>query len=230
MSDQANSNNTRNAISSPVSVGGHTPCASPDGRMIGPCGPDRAHANLSARLAKALGLMTKGTYGPSSDGSSISADLQSSLANRLHQKMDVNGSPEYVLTWKEWPIASGPPICALRARARPISDNACGGWPTPMAQNPKGGNCDYSRKVEMFMGQRETVNGPKNLAGWSTPRANKWGFPDAHGSKEGPLIAKTANNGALNPAHSRWLMGYPIEWDYCGATVTLSTRKRQKRS
>ncbi len=25
------------------------------------------------------------------------------------------------------------------------------------------------------------------IAGWSTPRANKWGFPDAHGSNEAPL-------------------------------------------
>lgn len=27
------------------------------------------------------------------------------------------------------------------------------------------------------------------LAGWSTPRANKWGFPDAHGSQEGPVAS-----------------------------------------
>ena len=43
----------------------------------------------------------------------------------------MNGSPEYVLTWKEWDMISGPPICALRARARRISDKGFTGWGTP---------------------------------------------------------------------------------------------------
>ena len=84
------------------------------------------------------------------------------------------------------------------------------------------GNTDSSRKTVAL------------VAPWSTPRANKWGFPDAHGSHEGPLVsgktaigspASTAKPGQLNPAHSRWLMGYPIEWDSCGATAMQSFRK-----
>jgi len=42
--------------------------------------------------------------------------------------------------------------------------------------------------------------------------------------------AEMESGGQLNPAHSRWLMGYPPEWDDCGVTAMPSSRKSQRKS
>jgi hypothetical protein len=49
--------------------------------------------------------------------------------------LDVNGSPEYDLTLKQWDMPSGPPIFRLRAWGRRTSGKDCGGWPTAAARD-----------------------------------------------------------------------------------------------
>jgi hypothetical protein len=43
-------------------------------------------------------------------------------------------------------------------------------------------------------------------------------------------FAAMESGGQLNPAHPRWLMGLPPEWDDCAVTAMQSLPKQRKRS
>ena len=126
-----NSPATPSAISSPGLAAGLLPFVLRGGPTSDLFGRDHALANLSAAQAELAGLMTSGTYGPTSTISSASADLQRSLASRLQAATASCGSTLYALTWKDRAGPSGRPICALRASVRRTSDSGSTGWPTP---------------------------------------------------------------------------------------------------
>lgn len=88
--------------------------------------------------------------------------------------MGANGSPEYALTWKDWDMPSGPPICALRARAHPTSGSGFSGWPTPNAgpQNRGGLQTNPEKALERrLQGHQLNLDDAACLAGWPTPMA-----------------------------------------------------------
>jgi len=233
--------------SSPGSAVGPMPCVSQDGRTSGPCGPDPALASLTPRQALERGMTTRGPYGGHGAGSSISVDLQLSLASRLRALMDVDGSPEYELTWKQWDMPSGPPICRLRASVRRTSGNGYGGWPTPLV--------DDAKNVTRTSGSYNSLVRTATMAGWRTPSASdgEGGSMDVllaqrngyspklklrdqaplamtHGAIPSGSPVQMERRGALNPALSLWLMGYPDEWLSCGVRAMQSSRKLRRRS
>lgn len=91
MFDQTICRDTHNAISLPELESGHSLFDAPDGLMIDLFGQVPVRANLSARQAKDLRLLTSGTYGPPSSTSSASADLQRSLESRFLRLLSMDG-------------------------------------------------------------------------------------------------------------------------------------------
>lgn len=97
-------------------------------------------------------------------------------------------------------------------------------WPTP-------------RAADGLKGAHQEAQ--TNLKGTDLPTTASWTMDcPARLTVTGQLLigsdAGMASGGQLNPAHSRWLMGYPAAWDSCGATAmqSISTPRRpsSKRS
>lgn len=124
------------------------------------------------------------------------------------------------------------------------------GWPTPMAGTParngnnEAGNTDSSRRTVDLMHwptplreDAESSGGEGALArgtrGHTLTSLTKMIGParlTVHGQMLTGSSAAMESGGQLSPAHSRWLMGFPIEWDFCGAMATPSTSSRRRSS
>ena len=156
------------ATSLQESAAGPTPYHSQAGLQTPLFGPEAVPANPFRAQVNEKAQPTQGTSGLSGTSLSGSASLQLSLESRLRQTLDVNGSPEYELTWKHWDIGSGPPICALRASGRRTSGKGFTGWPTPAATDTA--RSQDSSNQRMQAGHQADLPTVAQLAGWPTPQ------------------------------------------------------------
>jgi hypothetical protein len=130
------------------------------------------------------------------------------------------------------------------------------GWPTPTSSlATKGVRSEAGAIREAMRSHGPDLAAAVSLAGWATPttRDHKDGAADgtaptncllgrqvwdvkgaARLTSTGEMLtgsdAGMDGGGRLNPAHARWLMGYPPAWDDCAATATPSFPKSRRRS
>ena len=224
MSDQKNSSGSTNATSSPASEDGPSHWRSQAWIVRLGSGREVAPASLSARQAKEKDWRMIAMSGPPSDGSSLSAVLQSSLESRLRALMEGRGSPEYKLTWKSWDMGRPLPICALRASVPRTSGNAFTGWQSPTVNDSKGSDYSYGQgdhsKVCLKLPGAAKVAAGLPVAGYPTPRA-------ADASKGRDHTANTSERGTDLPTVAGWAT--PAAQEPGGSAQQFLERKRKAR-
>ena len=87
-------------------------------------------------------------------------------------------------------------------------------WPTPTTRDYKDGSECQNVPLNALLGRVAWLAGPARLT--------------ATGEMLTGSSAGMESGGQLNPAHSRWLMGYPPEWDACAVMATPSSRKSRR--
>lgn len=230
------------ATSSPASAFGPWHFAAPAGQTTDLFGLVPVPANLSARQAKELGLLTSGTSGQLLGTSSRSASLQSSLESRLRAKTSMYGSTLYTLTWKPWVTPSGVFRSRLRASVRRTSETGTIGWPTPSCSNDRAGNEQSALSMTRADGSKvqQRLQDFALLAGWGTPLAQQAnGTPEAFLERKRKSIARGAQMGVslsdLNmqaQAFCGWATPAARDWTSASASASaefLAERLEQSR-
>lgn len=205
--DRATSTASRNVTSSPASAVGVSHSESQAYQMTDLFGQEVVLANPSASQAKAKATRIGATFGRRGTGSSASAVLQLSLANRLQEKLASGGSTMFSLTWKTITTPSRRRICALQA-SEPITSGAAFSGPHPTPRASMGSHMIAWARAER--GEHRS-----QLEDWLA-----CAYLAAGGARERGLH--------IDPFLCATTMGYPTSW--LDSATPLSRKSRQPSS
>ena len=251
-SGRKTSKDTPGSTSSRASAGGTKPSKSQAGRKTVPSGLDPVHVSRFRARDRRKAIPISDTSGPLFSISSKSHGLQSFLESRFPAHLGENGCPLFAWTWRHVDMPVGSSIYRLFVSIRFIGVNVFGLWRTPTASDDHRGTVPrmdgrqegLSNQVPARLGLWGTPRA-KIHAGTSGARRKKnlTRLEDQifllDMMAEGTEVTDTGippywfrvrmdargRYLPLNPEFTRWLMGYPSEWD---AYVPMGTRSSRK--
>lgn len=185
------SKDTRNAISLPGSEAGAALSDSRCGPMTDLFGQEVAPASPSAAPGNKAANRMSATYGRIGTGSSESAALQSSLENRLRQRLPLAGGTMWPMIWKRKVTPAHRRYCQLALSGHRTGETDCGLWQTPRALSS-----DQSHQPGMNGAMASWIGL------WPTPKASdgEKGGPNQRGSKGDLALPAQAYRAALWPS------------------------------